>query len=390
VERSNSRNPSPPGLIDETLAGTRGVDAVRRLALDPPRQSDGSSLQLIRTKYKPGRKLTASYVRPDGRHVSVVWTPGSVDVLQSPEDPAMPELVGLHDPAHLRELIGFSGLVETLRYRPGQRHVLRVTADGHDGVHVKADRDDSGVRAVPVAGMLGPVLTDRCPDASLVEPVTYSAADRAAIWRTAPGESLRERLGSSSAARHVHLVGQAARVLHDTDRTDLTAGIDARDGTAEVASTLRAGEHIMALLPDVGSAYRALVEDVAAGLDALPHEAARFTHGDLKADNVLVSGERVRLLDLDRSGPADPALDLGKFVADLHWWFAAEQARELVAAFRAGYGDGEPARWERAHLISRLFGLKLTARRCAVHDPSWESDVRARVTAAAPLMARGA
>ena len=30
------------------------------------------------------------------------------------------------------------------------------------------------------------------------------------------------------------------------------------------------------------------------------------------------------------------------------------------------------ARWERAALLSRLFQLKLTARRCAVHDPSWE------------------
>jgi hypothetical protein len=389
VERSNSRNPSPPGLIDETLAGTRGVDAVRRLALDPPRQPDGSPLRLIRTKYKPGRKLTGSYVRPDGRHVSVVWTPGAVDVLQSPADPAMPELAGLHDPTHLRDLVGFSGRVETLRYRPGQRHVLRVTADGHDGVHVKADRDDSGARAVPVAGMLGPVLTDRCPDASLVEPIRYSPADRAAIWRTAPGKSLRDLLGPS-AARHLHLVGRATRVLHDTDLADLPVGADARDGLAEVAATLRAGEHIMALLPEVGSAYQALVEDVAAGLDALPGEAARFAHGDLKADNVLVSGGQVRLLDLDRSGPADPALDLGKLVADLHWWCGAEQAGELVAAFRAGYGDGVPERWERTHLISRLFGLKLTARRCAVHDPSWEADVRDRVTAIAPLMARGA
>ena len=54
-------------------------------------------------------------------------------------------------------------------------------------------------------------------------------------------------------AADVHLVGRAVRVLHDTRPDDLpSTGAGARDAQAEIASTLRAGEHIGVLLPDVG------------------------------------------------------------------------------------------------------------------------------------------
>jgi aminoglycoside phosphotransferase (APT) family kinase protein len=115
-----------------------------------------------------------------------------------------------------------------------------------------------------------------------------------------------------------------------------------------------------------------------------------LAHGDLKSDNVLAHEGTVRLLDLDRSGPAEPALDLAKLVADLHWWVDDATADTLVAAFRDGYGPTDSARWERADLLARLFRLKLTARRCAVHDPAWESEVRHRVDTAAPVTAGGA
>jgi Ser/Thr protein kinase RdoA (MazF antagonist) len=144
------------------------------------------------------------------------------------------------------------------------------------------------------------------------------------------------------------------------------------------------------LLPTVGSDYLSLVDEIAAELDQLPTEAPTFTHGDLKSDNVLASTEGIRLLDLDRCGPADPALDLAKFVADLRWWSDEDRARTLADAFRSGYGACDPARWDRAEPLTRLLQLKLAARRCAVHDLSWESDVRARVSAAAPVMAGGA
>ena len=248
---------------------------------------------------------------------------------------------------------------------------------------------------MPVVQALAERVTKTCPGAHLAEPIGYSAADRAGFWEGAPGEPLWRRFAGSapSAARLTHLVGQALRVLHETPLDDLPAHDGpARDTATEIASTVRAGEHIVALLPEVGADFLATVQDVADDLARVPTEAPTFAHGDAKSDNILAFGNDVRLLDLDRCGPADPALDLAKLVADLRWWCGADEDRAgvLVDGVRSGYGDCDPARWERAAHLTRLFQLKLAARRCAVHDPAWETQVRARVSAAAPVLARGA
>jgi hypothetical protein len=413
MDRSQIRDSSPESL-DTTLAGTLGVEALRRLAADPLQHDvreliadlapewDGSTPRLIRTKYKPSRKFTAHYVLTPGdpaRQVAVIWTNESVSVLVSPDDPAMPQLAGLHDRGHLTDLIGFDGRIDTVRYRPGQRHVLRVTsADGpgpEGTVYVKIDRDDSGARSIPVAQTLGARVAEQCPGAHLAEPIGWSAADRAGIWQGSPGEPLWQRFAGSptDAAGLTHLVGRALHVLHETPLDVLPAQDDAaRDSVAEIASTVRAGEHLAALLPDVAADFLSIVKDVADDLGRVPTEAPTFAHGDAKSDNVLALGDEVRLLDLDRCGPADPALDLAKFVADLRWWTGSDEDRAnvLIDGFRSGYGESDPARWERASHLARLFQLKLAARRCAVHDPEWETHVRARVSAAAPVLAGGA
>lgn len=408
MKRTIHREFSTSELLEETLAGIHGVEALRAMALDPLKHGvrallaeqapwwDGSTPRLIRTKYKPSRKLSAYYELSPGdpaRHAAVAWTNESIEVLVSPDDPSMPQLARLHDDAYLTDLLGFTGRIETIRYRPRQRHVLRVSSPDR-AVYVKIDKDDSGARAVPVAQRLGSRMAIECPGAGLAEPIAYSAVDRAGLWASSPGEPLWQHLGDpGQAERLTHLLGRAVRVLHDTPTDLLPSSPDEpHDVQAEVASTIRAGEHIGTLVPQLGSDFLTIVDAVVEGLAHVPTEAPTFTHGDLKSDNVLAFDGQVRLLDLDRCGPADPALDLAKFAADLHWWCApdSERARALAESFRAGYGECDPARWDRAALLTRLFDLKLTARRCAVHYPAWDSHVRARVAAAAPVLARGA
>ena len=399
---------SPAELFHETLSGSRGVAPLRDMALDPLPYGvrpllgdlvpgwDGSLDRLIRTKYKPGRKLTAYYQLTPGdeaRHVAVTWTDESVRVLVSPDDPAMPQLAALHDRRHLTDRLGFAGRIDTIRYRPGQRHVLRVSSPERV-IYVKTDRDDSGARAVPVAEALTERVTSECPGAHLAQPVAFSAADRAGFWEGAPGEPLWRRFaGGAPEAKLTFLVGRALRVLHETPLDDVPAhDAPPRDAAMEIASTIRAGEHISALLPEVGAQFLAIAHEVADDLACVAAEAPTFTHGDVKSDNVLAFGNDVRLLDLDRCGPADPALDLAKFVADLRWWCGPDRrcAGGLIDSFLDGYGDADPARWERTVHLTRLFQLKLAARRCSVHDPAWETRVRGRVSAAAPVLAGGA
>ena len=174
------------------------------------------------------------------------------------------------------------------------------------------------------------------------------------------------------------LVGRAARVLHDEARAALGPSIVDRlpdhDLASEVRSTLRAGEHVRALLPEVGRQFDDVAAGVVRALEGVEGHPACFLHGDLKSDNLLVDDGRVRVLDLDRVCLGDAALDLGKLLADLRWCAGSEpRAQRLQAALRDGYGPAADDRWARAGLLTALFALKFAARRCAVHDPEWES-----------------
>jgi aminoglycoside phosphotransferase (APT) family kinase protein len=405
--------------LDQVLDGDLGPAAVRQIAVDPLRHglagilAGGSvndpwwDLELLRTKYKPSRKLTA-YYRTGGRHLAVSWSartaPESrITALVSPADPAMPQLGRLTKRGHLAGLLeALTGRqvesadrmsIDTIRYRPGQRHVLVARLEDGRRLYVKTDRDDSGARAVPVALLLADLLSGRCPGARVAEPVGYATDDSAALWWHAAGEPLSSLLAhrAAQATRAVERAGRVVRAMHDSPAVPgphpALDRIGERTVQIEAASTLRAGEHIAALLPQVGQLYAALVWAAVDALDGLPGEAATFAHGDLKSDNLLVHDGQLRILDLDRSCWAEPAIDLGKLLADLRWWCPlGRDADVLSAAFRAGYGPCDPVRCVRAELIGVLFQLRLAARRCPVHDSNWEAQVRRRVTAAATAL----
>ncbi|MGH3505642.1 MAG: phosphotransferase [Nocardioidaceae bacterium] len=449
--------------MDDVLAGNAGADGVREVAQNPFQfgvrellaictpTADEVSTALLRTKYKPGRKLTASYeLTIDGagsRHACVLWTAapnpvrsdpaarpthtdrrglhrdpapglapleatsqdGRLKLLVAPGDPAFPQLRTLADPDQLVTVLGRitgqtrptprAGDVRTVRYRPGQRHVLLARpTPGHPGVFVKCDRDDSGRVAVPVARAMAPLVADECPGVDIVEPVGYLEAERAAVWKRSPGapltHTLTERTGEVGDL--VILLGRFLRTWHDSGHL-VSRGLQrqvvdraARDVAGELRATHRAGELIAVLRPDVWATYDAVLTEVTRALDALRCEAATLIHGDLKSDNVLVAGGRLHVLDLDRAAWADPALDLGKFMADLHWWCRdPATASGLGAAFRRGYGVTSPQRWARAGLISVMYRLAFAARRCAVHAPDWDKAVARRVDEAASALHGG-
>lgn len=381
--------------LDVALSGRLGVDALRRLLGQPvgshgPLAEDGP-VELLRTKYKPGRKLTGYYRwgAEEPRFAASTWcADGRTSVLVSPDDPAMPQLRGLCDPARLAQVLATSTggpvchhprqlSVRTLRYRPGQRHVLHVTGGRLEpaGVYLKLDRDTSGARAVPVA-------IDLAQHLLVAVPVGYVDSARVAVWRGAAGQPLSRLLrdGSTDGPGLVHRVGEGLRALHDSPvRVDRSHSVP-----AEVAATQRAGEHIAALLPSEGDLFGSVVRRVAESLERCPVEPVTLGHGDVKCDNLLAGdGGQVRFLDLDRVVMAEPALDLAKFLADLRWWCPDARFPALRAALRAGYGPCDPVRWTRADLLAGLLGAKLVARRCGIHDPAWGPTVRERLAGVA-------
>jgi Ser/Thr protein kinase RdoA (MazF antagonist) len=436
--------------IADLVAPREGAAGVRWLLLArEPRQAlrhelerlliDGyvlGSCRLRRAKFKPTRKLSAYYdveVRtPDGRlaavrPIAVTWLADSspppagevaelervaidrglgdpfrtlqrrvehwgMDVLVSPLDARFPNLIPLADAALVARMLhageGRQYSVRTIRYRPGQRHVLRYDALGPripEVPHVlfaKLYADGHGSRSLGVGRALGEALAAVDPRFAVVSALGYLSQHRALLYRRAPGSPLSS-LPPRAAATELRLAGELLRAIHSTTPRLVADKRHTLDG--EVRAVARASEHIAALSPPTGATIETILERVRALDSHLPREELTFIHGDFKLDHVWVTPGMVTLLDLDRCCIGDAALDIGKFLADLRWWFTQRgddlgQAREQ---FLDGYfGGTRTPLLLRARLYEALLVVKIAARRVSLFDSRWRITTDALVTEA--------
>jgi aminoglycoside phosphotransferase (APT) family kinase protein len=234
--------------------------------------------------------------------------------------------------------------VELLRYRPGKRATLRVqvrTAGGparrlvvksyHDGrkaaavaaeaVLLDATTEPSALlRFAPVRGHL--------PGLSLVvqEHVTGTGLDE--VLRV-PGPGARPA------------VRRAAAALAELHRRPVVSG-RVRSIDAEVERFGLRSRRVAQVAPAAGAALGDLAARLAATARTVPAGPVGLVHGDCKPSQFLLRGERdVVLLDLDSCGRADPAADVGTFLATLRQHAlrrgSDDGSADLAAAFLDAY-----------------------------------------------------
>ncbi len=378
----NARDVLSPGAgIPELRWALRG--AAPKRALKGAVQNllaDGAVLRacrLRRVKFKPGRKLTVQYdawIRSNGsqvvRPIVAVWDLGeggahrephaaveaeavsgglaapfrrllgrlpewNLSVLVSPLDPRCPQLVRLCDPAHVAamlagrepEAFGSGYRVSTVRYRPGERHVLRyeptppTPAARAPVVFAKlSKRDADAARAFQLATRVADRLEAAGGVTRAVRPLAWLERDGAVLFPEVAGRPLSEllRLGDDRAIGHLEEAGRALRALHSAPLS-LAESLACRDFATDVESVRRASEHIFALRPRTGAAIAETLERAGALYDRLPAEPAAFTHGDFKGDHLWASRGGLMLLDFGSCALGDPALDVGKFLAAVKW-----------------------------------------------------------------------
>jgi aminoglycoside phosphotransferase (APT) family kinase protein len=142
------------------------------------------------------------------------------------------------------------------------------------------------------------------------------------------------------------------------------------------------------------SGVRRLLETVEETGGRLSSEPPVFAHGDLKAEHVLVSPRApVTLIDFDACGGAEPALDLGRLLADIRWAYLAtgrDGLAEAQACFLDGYRGSEsvpPERLRRARLYELVEFVRNTMLYVRLWDPAWRTTTEAMVAEAASLAA---
>lgn len=412
-------------------------------------KAEPGPLRIRRVKFKPGRKLTVHYDLPvksragrELRPIVVVWTsegdpstglPGNEHALEAeartaglarpfrrlvgrvpraglrtmiwPLDPWIPELVHVADPRRVRSMLANayevrpaempSYRVRTIRYRPRERHVLRYDPISSPGatetVFAKLTRDPDVLRAFRVASRVSDWLDRSDGDAGASRPLAAFPDDRVILYPVVPGKALSSMLGRGdvSTNRALHRAGRVIRLLHEAPR-DLGAELEGHELDAEIRSIARASEHVAVLLPDVGARIARILERAQALYASLPGEAATFTHSDFKADHLWVSPSKLTILDFGTCAIADPASDLGKMLADLHWWFTVGELPGIAAAqeaFLSGYGPSDsPDRVRRARLFEVLVLVKSTVHRVPLFDRQWARRTEALIELGERLM----
>ena len=413
---------------------------------------------LTRAKFKPGQKLLAyfTFSALDGNdqenhplHLAVAWQnelggdprldgwnelqeeanrsglmPVQCDLWRDlpergmrlqiwPLDPKFPQLIRLGNPSHVAGIfksLGIASALEQLpmitpiRYRPKERHVLRyeihspgaVTGNGRR-LYAKLYTDaQDAVRAFGVAQRVVDWLAANNVGLQGNGPEAMSQADSVILYPHAPGIPLSQQLHRSHQwlAAQLQIIGRALAILHRGPET-LQADLKQNDFAKEAKVVRRASEHIQVLLPETYDKIIELLDKAQERYASLPQEQPTFTHADFKSDHLLSTPQGLTLIDFDTCTLTDPALDIGKFLADLEWWFTLKGlsgVEEAQAELLKGYvGDtkSDPTmneRLKRARLFQALILTKITARRVPIYKKEWAAMTRGMIERAARVL----
>ncbi|HEY6072370.1 MAG TPA: phosphotransferase [Anaerolineales bacterium] len=315
-----------------------------------------------------------------------------------PFDPDFPNLVRLGNPSYAATLFTSLGIARNLsdvpvispvRYRPGERHVLRYELDSsqmRDGggqllyAKLYANEQDA-IRAFGVAGRVVEWLNVNRAGLQGNGPVAMSREESVVFYPHAPGIPLSHQLNRSTRwlAAQLRTIGKALAILHSSSQT-LQSGLKQSTFTHEAKVVRRASEHVGVLLPGVYNKILEIVDAAEKHYSSMPQEEPTFTHSDFKSDHLLTTPQGLTLIDFDTCTITDPALDIGKFLADLEWWFTLKGisgVEQAHAELLKGYlGEGEPddalkERLARAQLFHALILVKIVLRRVPIYRRDW-------------------
>jgi aminoglycoside phosphotransferase (APT) family kinase protein len=400
--------------------------------------------RLHRAKYKPGRHLTTYYEvelrdpATGGEHrrqVEVTWMPeGAADprgamaellkmqaeaverglaapfrelmaevpswgmrIQVAPLDVRFPQLARACDPTHVGEMLAAAGAatsgaqvaVTAIRYRPGQRHVLRY--DAGRTMFAKVYNNEKGARTFGVVTRVADWLAAQDGGLRTVKPQAYLEDDGVVLYPLVTGTPLSDLLRAPDRTA-VQLLGAAGSALAALHRTPLDlVELQPHSFAKEVKSIVSAAEHVHSLLPEIGARIDAILDRARALHERLPQQAPGFAYGDFKADHLWDTPDGLTLIDFDTCYLFDPAIDLGKFLADLHYWYDRYGQADVEAArqqFLAGYGPGATEdRLLRARLYEVLVLLKTTVRRVKLFERDWAARTTRLVGKAEALLA---
>jgi hypothetical protein len=350
-------------------------------------------------------------------------TPAGPTVRQFPVDPQLPNLDTVMAPSEHRplavalestvrrfhdvppawHLVGVAA--EPVRYKPGDRCVIRYRLRFGD----PSAAEGAGT-ATRTCTLVAKLYREQREAQAATELLTRLRAQAAVDWTARPlgvvpglPLALTEDLGSSrdpvpahSGLHVVHpgsenafeVVGRAAGALAELHTSGLDTGdLSRRTGADEAGKAAKRAGLLEQYVPELAPVVRRVTGALCATLAGLPADTLRPGHGSYKPSQLMVRDGAVFLVDFDQFCLADPALDVGYFLAYLRpaglWYRRAGRRAWFEAAadaFLSTYLHRLAERGESAATCAGIAGrapvfeaallLKIAARRAnRLHSP---------------------
>jgi hypothetical protein len=160
----------------------------------------------------------------------------------------------------------------------------------------------------------------------------------------------------------------------------------ARGMEFELARAAQAVEQIRHDAPGLAGWLSSIVDSLGAAAESMPAQSLSLAHGDFTPSQILLAGSTIGVLDFDGLGQAEPAFDLGRFVAYLRLALARtgnvagdSLASRFLEKYRAAGGKPAPQGRIEIYEIASIV-------RMAAH--SWQQLKPARLRLACALLER--
>lgn len=317
---------------------------------------------------------------------------------------AATEVLG-HSPGTLRLM---SADAVPLRYKPGDRCVLRYR------LRLQRAASATGAEGQVEVGVIGKLYREPAQAHAAAELMTrLVGAQGKRPWTARPlavvdalalvlSEDLGSdrddpptlvgtdviRFGTGEPTKALQALRAAAAALAELHTSDtLTAETPARTGEDEAGKAAKRASTIARYVPTLAGETDRVASRLGAMLSALPQDVLRPAHGSYKSSQLLFRAGAVHLVDFDQFCRADPALDVGYFLAYLRppglWyhragtraWFARAATTFLTAyddrlAERGVDASTRAGVRRRCHVYEAALLLKIAARRPnRLHSP---------------------
>lgn len=255
-----------------------------------------------------------------------------------PDDDALPGLAELTDPeraaVRIARLFGGTATaapaVDVLRYRPGERCVLRI--DDGEPRFVKVYAGAGGER---VWQHLRALHAQRV---SVAEPLAWDAPTRSVWQRWVLRPALGTLADANATSAGLEGVGDALGRLHAA----ALPGLAVVSREALLHDTRKRAVKLAQLFPALRGDLSAVMGRLTGQCDALPAPRPVPVHGDMHLDQCLFADERVLLADLDELAAGDAEQDLAALCVDFRLRAASPATGD------AWTGVVTSARWQAA------------------------------------------